>query len=53
LYGMDAYLMIMHELEKARLPRQARKGRQKEEPSPTGIPPSATGKCTAQLTRRR
>ena len=34
---MNEYLMVVYEIEKARLARQACR---KEEPSPTGIPPS-------------
>jgi hypothetical protein len=47
---MNAYLTIMHEVEKVRLDRQAQKGRQKEEPFLTRSPPSATGKCIRQRT---
>lgn len=53
MYGMSEYLMIMHEVEKARLADRVRKSRQKEEPFPTGSSPSATGKkCTGQRTLR-
>jgi len=50
---MSEYLTIMHEVEKARLAGQVREGRQKEEPSLTRSPPSATGRCVRQRTRRR
>jgi hypothetical protein len=54
LYGMNEYLMIMHEVQKARLACEARKGHQKEEElSRTGSPLSATGKCICERTRRR
>ena len=43
MYGMDAYLMIVHEVEKARLASRAREGRKKEQPFPTGSPPATAG----------
>jgi hypothetical protein len=54
LYGMNEYLMIVHEMEKARLPaRKAKKSRHKEEPSLTISLPPTTVKCIRQLTRKR
>lgn len=53
MYGMDAYLMIMHELEKARLADQVRKSRQKEGLSLAGSPPAAMSRCIRERTRRR
>lgn len=40
---MNAYLLIMHEVQKVRLARQA----QKERSSPTGSPPEGH-KCTSE-----
>ena len=53
LYGMDAYLMIMHEVEKERLARRAREGNRTEKPSPTGGPPSIRDRCIRRRARRR
>ena len=38
LYGISEYLMIMHEVEKARLSHQAPEDHRKEEPPPSGSP---------------
>ena len=54
MYGMNEYLMIAHEMEKARLlARQAKKSRPKQEPSLTGSLPPTTVRCIRQLTRKR
>jgi hypothetical protein len=50
LLWMNDYLMVMYEVEKARRVRQVYR---KEEPSPTGSPPSAAGKCKRKRTLRR
>jgi hypothetical protein len=50
MHWMNDYLMVMYEVEKA---RRARQGRRKEEPSPTGSPLPATGKCPRKRNPRR
>ena len=51
---MNGFLMIAHELEKARLLAQkAMKSRPKEGPSLTVSPPPTTVECIRQLPRRR
>jgi hypothetical protein len=54
LYGMNEYLMIAHEMEKARLlARQAKKSSHKEEPSLTVSLQPTTVECIRQQTRER
>lgn len=50
VFWMNDYLMVVYEVKKA---SRARQGHRKGEPSPNAIPPTATGKCTRQRTRRR
>lgn len=50
LYGTNEYLMLMYEIEKA---RRAGQDHRKEEPSPTGSPPSAMRRLIRKLTLRR
>jgi hypothetical protein len=49
VYGMNEYLMIACEVEKACPVSRRPERHQKEERSPTGNPPSAIGGCTIPL----
>jgi hypothetical protein len=53
LYRMSEYMMIMHELEKARLAGRARKRDRTAESVPRKSPSSKAGSFVRRLARRR